>query len=121
MHLSYLRKSNAIYYYDNRANPNAINTDRLYGWHTKFHSLALQHQLSSTWRLMVQLLQGNTLMGKQSVYADFRAAYVAASYASGKHRTTFRLDYHWVSEDDDKPQDPNDSNGNGITLPGDIN
>lgn len=117
VHLSYLRTSNARYYfYDNRANPKAINKDRLYAWHTKFHSLALQHQLNTKWRVMTQFLKGSTLMGNRSVYADFYAAYIAASYAKGKHRTTFRLDKHRVSEDDLKPEDPNGSDGNGITL-----
>lgn len=117
VHLSYLRTSNARYYfYDNRANPKAINKDRLYAWHTKFHSLALQHQLNTQWRIMTQFLKGSTLMGNRTVYADFYAAYIAASYAKGKHRATLRLDKHRVSEDDLKPEDPNGSDGNGITL-----
>lgn len=117
VHLSYLRTSNARYYfYDNRANPEAINKDRLYAWHTKFHSLALQHQFNAQWRFMTQFLKGSTLMGNRSVYAEFFASYVAASYAKGKHRTTLRVDHHSVSEDDLKPEDPNDSNGVGFTL-----
>lgn len=117
IHLSYLRKINVRYYfYDNRANPNAINNQRLYAWHTKFNSVALQHQLSPKWRLMVQLLDGRTLMGNRSVYVDFISGYIAASDSIGKHRTTLRLDYHSVSEDDRKPQDPNDSEGHAITI-----
>ena len=116
-HLSYLRSSNVRYYfYDNRANPNAINNDRLYAWHTKFHSLAWQQQLNPSWRILAQWLYGSTLMGNQGVYADFNAAYVGLSYAKDSHRTTLRADYHKVSEKDNKPLDPNDSNGTGITL-----
>jgi len=116
-HLSYLRKSNMRYYfYDNRADPNAINQDRLYGWHTKFHSVAYQHQLDPNWRIMLQLMKGSTLMGKRSVYADFQAAYIAVSYAQKAHHITLRLDYHDVAEDDIKPQDPNNSHGQGYTA-----
>ncbi|WP_371194517.1 hypothetical protein [Glaciecola sp. SC05] len=116
-HLSYLRETNMrYYYYDNRADPNAINAERLYGWHTKFHSFALQHQLDANWRFMAQFLSGSTLMGNRSVFTDFVSAYLAASYATGKHRATVRIDYHAVNEEDTKPEDQNDSSGKGMTV-----
>lgn len=117
VHLSYLRKTDVSYYfYDNRADENRINTEVLYGWRTKFHSLAVQHQLDSHWRLMAQFLEGSTLMGNRAVYGEFVSAYIAASYATGKHRNTLRIDYHEVEEDDMKPLDQNNSNGVGITA-----
>lgn len=116
-HVSYLRKTNIRYYlYDNRADPDAINEQRLYAWHTKFHSLALQHQLNTNWRVMLQLMDGSTLMGDNSVYADFGAWYLATSYSKAKHKITLRYDYHSVRENDSKPQDPNNSHGEALTL-----
>ena len=116
-HMSYLRKTELrYYYYDNRADVSRINTEVLYGWRTKFHSLAIQHQLNSQWRLMAQYLDGSTMMGNRGVYGEFVSAYVAASYAIGKHRNTLRFDYYDVVEDDMKPLDQNATDGLGITT-----
>lgn len=117
VHLSYLRTSNLrYYYYDNLANPKALNEQRIYAWHTKFHSLALQHQINPRWRFLAQIMDGSTLMGPTSVYAEYTAAYAMVSRSQNKHRTSARLDYYNVDENDIKPQDPNDSHGSGITL-----
>ena len=117
MHISYLRQTNLRYYfYDNRANPLAVNKQRLYAWRTKFHSLALQHQLSSAWRFMAQYMDGDTLMGDNQVQADYLAWYAAISHTAGKHRFTARYDNYKVYENDSLPEDPNNSNGSGLTL-----
>lgn len=116
-HLRHFRTTEARYYfYDNRADPSAINQARLYAWHTKFHSLALQHNFDSQWRLMFQLMDGATDMGPNIVSADFTAWYVAGRYSFNEHSVTLRYDRFDVREDDSIPVDQNSSNGYGITL-----
>lgn len=116
-HLRYFRESELRYYYfDNRANPDAVNDERLYAWRTKFHSVAAQHNLTPEWRLMAQLMDGSTLMGYRIVYADFTAWYVAMRYQQQKHSVTFRYDFWEVVEDDLMPIDQNNSDGESYTL-----
>lgn len=120
-HLSYLRKADIRYYfYDNRADPSRLNSIRLYAWRTKFHSLAYQHQLNRSWRLMMQIMEGATDMGPRKVYADFTARYIALNFkplsALGKHQVTLRYDHFDVREDDYKPYDKNNNHGHAWTI-----
>ncbi len=113
----YFRKTEVrYYYYDNLADPTAVNQQRLYAWRTKFHSLTFQHQLSPQWRVMAQVLDGATDMGSRFVYADFSSAYVAVSWNDSDHRISARLDLWDVDEDDRWPQDQNNSHGIGVTV-----
>ena len=116
-HLEYMRSSKLRYYfYDNRANPKAVNDQRLYAWHTRFHSLALQHNLTPQTRLISQWMTGSTEMGYRFVYADFDAFFLLLSHRMDKHRMSIRYDYFNVDEDDRFPQDQNNSDGRGLTL-----
>ncbi|MGB3727238.1 MAG: hypothetical protein WA981_15920 [Glaciecola sp.] len=117
LHIDYLRKTNIRYYiYNNRTNPNAINAQRIYAWRTKFHSLALEHVVNKNWRILSQMMTGSTLMGDNMVSADYTAAYLMASYKYQLHRTSVRIDYYDVDENDAHPQDPNNNHGVGITT-----
>lgn len=116
-HIRYYRESELrYYYYDNKAEPNTVNDERLYSWRTKFHSIAAQHNINPNWRLMAQVLDGATDMGIRIVYADFTAWYLAARYKQGKHSITARYDYWDVREDDNMPEDQNNNDGDGITI-----
>jgi len=116
-HLRYFRQSEArYYYYDNRADPSALNSLRLYAWRTKFHSLALQHNINRQWRFMSQIMDGSTNMGPNIVFADFTSWYIALRYLRDKHSITARYDWFDVREDDTVPIDQNDSDGYGLTL-----
>lgn len=117
LHLDYYKKTSMRYYfYDNKANPLAVNDQRLYGWRTKFHSLALQHKLSRSTRLLGQLLTGSSLMGSRFVYIDYDAWYLMLSHKIGSHRLSARYDQFKVREDDVFPWDYNDSDGYGLTF-----
>lgn len=116
-HLSYFRQSELRYYiYDNLADPLIVNEERLYAWRTKFHSLALIHNINQQWRVLGQYINGSTLMGKNAVAADFSAYYLMLRYKHKKHNISFRYDNFKVIEDDDKPQDANDSFGEAFTI-----
>ena len=117
LHIDYYKRSSLrCYFYDNQADPLAINDLRLYGWRTKFHSLALQHKFSNTTRMIAQGLKGSTLMGGRFVYVDYEAWYLMLSHKIDKHRISVRYDHFDVDEDDIFVFDPNNSNGHGLTA-----
>lgn len=116
-HLDYYKQSNLRYYYfDNLADPLAVNSQRLYGWRTKFHSMAFQHKFSADSRIISQFMTGSTAMGYRFVYADFDAFYLMYSHKIDNHRISLRYDRFMVQEDDNMPIDINDSDGFGYTL-----
>lgn len=113
----YKRTTFKYYYYDNLANPKQINSQRLYAWHTKFHSFGFQHKLNGQTRLLGQYMSGSTEMGLNFVNADFDAWFVMLSHRQGKHRLSGRYDKFKVRDAGDIfPEDINDSDGYGFTL-----
>ncbi|MFT5839956.1 MAG: hypothetical protein ACI9UT_002467 [Flavobacteriales bacterium] len=116
-HIEYYKQSTLrYYYYDNLADPLAVNQERLYGWRTKFHSIALQHKFSGNTRVLGQWLSGSSTMGERYVYVDFDAWYVMLSHKHKSHRISLRFDHFKVREDDVFLWDPNNSDGHGVTL-----
>jgi hypothetical protein len=116
-HLEYFKKTNLrYYYYDNQADPNEVNSQRIYGWRTRFHSVALQHQFTDSTAVIAQWLSGDTVMGKRYVAADFNAWYVLLSHTIAQHRLSVRFDKFDVTEDDIFSWDWNDSHGDALTL-----
>ncbi|WP_034475471.1 hypothetical protein [Aestuariibacter salexigens] len=117
IHLRYVNQSQVRYYfYDNRANPLAVNGQRMYAWHTKFHSLAWSHKLGDSTRLLGQWMNGSTEMGDRFVYADFDAAYLMLSHTINAHRLSARFDWFDVDEDDHIAMDINSSRGSAVTF-----
>jgi hypothetical protein len=116
-HVDYYTQSNLrYYYYDNQADPMAVNAERLYGWRTEFHSLALQHKVTPNTRLIGQWMSGSTVMGYRFVYVDFDAWYLMLSHKHKAHRFSLRVDEFKVREDDQLTFDPNNSAGRGYTI-----
>lgn len=118
VHLNYLRRTQIKYYrYDNFADPNVVNLQRLYAWRTKFHSLAVHHQIDKQWQLKAQLMQGSTLMGENFVHVDYLAGFIQSTYnPKDKHKISARIDVFDVHERDDIPEDINTSFGHALTL-----
>jgi hypothetical protein len=116
-HIDYYKQSNLrYYYYDNQADPLAVNQERLYGWRTKFHSLALQHRFNANTRIISQWLSGSTAMGPRVVYVDFDTWYLMLSHKMKQHRISLRIDQFKVREDDLMLWDQNDSDGQALTI-----
>ena len=61
-------------------------------------------------------MSGSSEMGSRYVFIDFDAWYVMLSHREGQHRVSLRYDRFKVREDDVFPWDPNNSDGNGLTL-----
>ncbi len=121
-HLAYKRKADLrYYYYDNNANANVVDPDRIYAWHTRFHSLTVRYLPRRELTLFSQLLYGNTLMGEHIVDNDFASAYVAAALdmsVFGWQSLTLavRADWFQVKDEDENIYDPNASRGNALTI-----
>lgn len=118
-HWRYLKQTDVrVYYYDNRGDPLALEANRQYAWKTRYYSISLQHKFTKNFRVLAQFLEGDTGMGTQEsgVFSDISSWYVMLNYKMGAHRFSLRHDEFKVKETDINKQDPNDSNGNSITL-----
>jgi hypothetical protein len=72
----------ALFYYDNRGDPEKFKPSGQWGWRTRFWNLGINADLSSKTRLLAQAMTGSTLMGfktngKRWVHTEFRSAYVS--------------------------------------------
>ena len=116
-HLAHQRKSELrYYYYNNRANPLAVASDRIYAWRTRFHSLTLRHKVNSHVSIFGQALAGDTLMGEHIVENDFYATYAGVTYKNKSHQFSARIDWYQVVDNDNFMYDENDSQGEALTL-----
>jgi hypothetical protein len=82
----------AVFYYDNRGDPEAFNPAGQWGWRTRFWNAAFDADLDSKTRLLAQAMTGSTIMGfptggKRWVHTKFRSAFVMVSH---------RLDDKWT-------------------------
>ncbi len=118
-HWQYKNRTDArVYYYDNMADPFSIETDMQYGWRTRFTSIALLHKFSKEFRILAQVMTGDTEMGNltKGVLNEFQSWYVLLNYKLDKQRFSIRYDDFEVIDIDTNAEDPNDSNGSGITA-----
>jgi hypothetical protein len=77
-----------LFRYDNRANPEDVNPDLEWGWHTSFDNVGLLADLGGGARLTAQALQGRTQMGfaeegRRWVDNRFRSAFALVSKPFG--------------------------------------
>ena len=86
-----------LFRYDNRANPEAVNDDLEWGWHTRFDQAAVAAELGSGLEFKAQALQGRTRMGtdetgRRWIDNRFRSLFVLLTRPFGAVRLTARLD-----------------------------
>lgn len=86
-----------LFRYDNRADPQAVNSQLEWGWRTRFDHVGLVADLGSGAELKAQALQGRTRMGfkeggKRWVDDRFRSAYVLLTRPFGSVRLSVRAD-----------------------------
>jgi hypothetical protein len=72
----------ALFYYDNRGDPQAFKPSGQWGWRTRFLNLGINADLGSKTRLLAQAMTGSTIMGFKTngqrwVHTQFRSAYVS--------------------------------------------
>ena len=86
-----------LFRYDNEANPEAINSNLEWGWHTSFEEAGVVADLGSGAELKAQALSGRTLMGYPEnglrwIHNRFRSAYVLLTCPFGPIGLTGRVD-----------------------------
>ncbi len=98
--------------FDNRADPTSF-ADGQYGWRTKFHAFGLRVELPRRAELLMQYMDGYTIMGRRSaIYAGYESWFLLASLPIGPHRLSARYD-RILMEDEDRfeTEDPNGEDG----------
>jgi len=103
-----------LFHYDNRANPEAVNEDIEWGWHTHFTNLGIQAEAAGT-VLRAQAMTGRTRMGfveeggRRWIDMRFRSAFLLASRDVGSIGLAARIEAFdtrhrgswWTSEYDE--------------------
>lgn len=75
----------ALFYYDNRGDPEAFETTGQWGWRTRFLNLGINADLGPSTKLLSQAMVGSTIMGFKTnderwVRTRFRSAFVLVSH-----------------------------------------
>lgn len=109
-----------LLYYDNMANPQAIKEGQ-YGWHTRFWSLGIKHELPYAITFIAQGMVGSTAMGKlkegkRSVDVNFWSASALLSKSIDIHRFSIRYDHFITDQIDSLPLDNNNETGHAWTF-----
>ena len=86
-----------LFRYDNRADPEAVNSDLEWGWNTQFNQLAMVADLGGGTELKAQALRGRTRMGtdetgRRWIDNRFRSAFALLTRPFGAIRFTGRID-----------------------------
>jgi hypothetical protein len=76
----------SLFYYDNRADPQAFKPSGQWGWRTRFWNLGINADLGPKTRLLAQGMTGSTIMGfrdpvtnRRWVHTRFSSAYVSVT------------------------------------------
>jgi hypothetical protein len=86
-----------LFHYDNRADPEAVDSNLEWGWRTRFNNLGIVVEPGAGTQLKFQALDGRTKMGftdsgRRWVDNRFRSAYALASHQFGAVTLTVRGD-----------------------------
>jgi hypothetical protein len=88
----------ALFYYDNRGDPQAFNPSGQWGWRTRFWNLGINADLGPSTKLLAQGITGSTIMGFREngipwVHTFFRSAFVLVTQqVSDKIAVTGRVE-----------------------------
>jgi hypothetical protein len=85
------------FHYDNRANPEAFNSDMQWGWRTRFDHLGAILDLDDKTRLIAQGITGSTVMGFKRrgvrwIDTHFQAAFLLATRQIGRGSISARIE-----------------------------
>lgn len=108
-------------YYDNAGNRIAVDDELQWAWETRFLNLGLRWDVDERTKVLVQGMNGETLMGyrkPQGHWVDmgFHAAYLLASRRFGEHALSGRLDWFEANDRTFQVLDNNDETGWALTA-----
>jgi hypothetical protein len=106
--------------YDNKADPMSV-VNRQYAWYTEFTHLGLQANLPWDIGLIVQWLEGETVMGPEIrgahvVDVEYYSNFLLLTKSVGRHTVSARYDHFEATENDQVPLDENAESGHAWTV-----
>jgi hypothetical protein len=116
----------SAFYYDNRGNPQAFQSDLQWGWRTRFWNLGLNADLTPTTKLLAQGMVGSTIMGfnvngEPWVHTDYQSAYVLVTQTIGPWAVTGRAETFATQEHGSEMPPGSGENGWALTAAARIN
>ncbi|MBB2169194.1 hypothetical protein HLH36_12655 [Gluconacetobacter aggeris] len=111
----------ALFYYDNRGNPQAFTAADQWGWRTRFWNLSVNVRLGRRTKLLAQGMTGSTIMGfpengRNWVHTDFRSAYVLIVHDFGPLALTGRIEGFQTREHGSEMPPSNNEDGWAATV-----
>jgi hypothetical protein len=111
-------------HYDNHADPLSLQEGN-YGWTTRFDHLGAQFELPARLGLILQWIDGTTVMGpamppaangRRVVDNGFRSVFALLTRQWNRHRWSLRFDDFRVTDYDGIPLDDNSESGHALTA-----
>ena len=103
--------------YDNRGDPLIVKNGQ-YSWNTRFSHVSARIQPPGKWEILLQALDGETIMGPNAVRFRYRSWYALVSRPVGPGNLAVRFDRFEAREHgaDILPSDPNGESGRATAL-----
>jgi hypothetical protein len=116
----------AIFYYDNRGNPEAFRLTGQWGWRTRFWNIGFNGDLGPNTRVLAQAMTGSTIMGFEQngvpwVHTYFTSAYVLLTQTIGRGAVTGRVEAFNTREHGSQMSPLESEDGWALTLAGRYN
>ena len=111
----------ALFYYDNRGDPQAVTQDLQWGWRTRFWNLGINAKLGDQTKLLAQGMIGSTKMGfpvngQPWVDTDFRSVYVLLVHDFGPFALSGRVEGFGTREHGSEMSPRNSDDGWAWTI-----
>ncbi len=108
-------------HYDNRGDPRVVNDDVQWAWETKFTHMGAIWNFPGKTKVIVQWLEGSTLMQNTSgtfdlVNNDYASGFLLVSKKFGNYRPSIRAEYFKVEDFDTVASDNNEEDGIAFTA-----
>ncbi len=111
----------AVFYYDNRGNPQAFFPTGQWGWRTRFWNVGINADLGPNTKLLAQGMSGSTIMGFDEngvpwVHTFFRSAYAMVVQQVGKVAVSGRVEAFGTREHGSEMMPDNSEDGWALTV-----
>jgi len=111
-----------LFHYDNRADPEAVNEELEWGWHTKFNNIGAMVDLGRGAQLKLQAMEGRSLMGVddegEGIWIDsrFRSAFALVSAPIGNANVAARIEAFGTRQHGSEIQSESEEDGWAATI-----
>ena len=111
----------AVFYYDNRGDPEAFFETLQWGWRTRFWNVGVNADLGPNTKLLAQGMAGSTIMGFKPngvywVHTNFRSAYALITQTVGRFAISGRAEAFGTREHGSRMEPENSEDGWALTL-----